>query len=346
MAKKPSVCIGIDVGSYSIKIAEVQKKGKHYILTRGIVFNCEGDWRDGLPMEIDVAGINLNKAIAAFGGAKEAIMAIPTSVAMVRSVPMDSRLKSDELWKTIEANVSQYFPFSAEEVNLDFIPIKPSTTLENHTDVLIVAAQKDFVTQREICADIAGVKVSAIDINIYAILDLLHLRDEFSDKSDYDALMIFDIGLHQSSLNVVTGDQSVYVRDVPIGGARLTQIISDHKALSLADAEKLKLSKSVDITECIEQFVTELNMHLQSAIDVYVSNNPQITLHALYLVGATACYSRIEDMLRATLNNLPVMSINLEDMLDEVSSQAYSKLYDASFESLTTAAGLAVRGLL
>lgn len=345
MAKKPSVCIGIDIGSYSIKIAEVQKKGKDYLLTRGLVFNCEGDWKDGLPTEVDVAGISLNKAIAAFGGLKEASIAIPTSVAMVRSVPMDSRLKTDELWKTIEANVSQYFPFSAEEVFIDFIPIKPSITLEDHTDVLIVAAQKEFVNQREICADIAGIKVSSIDINIYALLDLLHMQGAFSGRSDYDAVMIFDIGLYQSGLNVVTGDQSVYVRDVPIGGERLTQIIAERKGISLADAEKLKLTKSVAFQESLDQFVTEVNMQLQSAIDVYISNNPQITLHELYIVGGTACYQEIEDALKTQLPDLNVMSLTPEALFD-VDSKVYSKLNNASIHSLTTATGLAIRGLL
>ena len=345
MARKPSVCIGIDIGSYSIKIAEVQKKGKDYILTRGLVFNCEGDWKDGLPMEVDVAGISLNKAIHAFGGAKEATIAIPTSAAMVRSVPMETKLKSDELWKTIEANVSQYFPFSAEEVFIDFIPIKPSITIEDHTDVLIVAAQKEFVNQREICADIAGVKVNAVDINIYGLLDLLHMQDAFSGMSDYDAVMIFDIGLFQSSLNVITGDQSVYVREVPIGGERLTQIISDKKGVSLTDAEKLKLSRSADLTECVEQFVSEMNMQLQSAIDVYISNNPQITSHAMYIVGATACYQEIENAFKAQLAEIDVISLTPEELFD-VDAKVYSKLNDASIHSLTTATGLAVRGLL
>lgn len=345
MAKKPSVCIGIDIGSHSIKIAEVQRKGKDYILTRGLVFNCEGDWKEGLPTEIDVAGISLNKAITAFGGCKEATMAIPTSAAMVRSVPMESKLKSDELWKTIEANVSQYFPFSAEEVFIDFIPIKPSITIEDHTDVLIVAAQKEFVNQREICADIAGVKINAIDINIYGLLDLLHMQDSFSGMSDYDAIMIFDIGLYQSSLNVVTGDQSVYVRDVPIGGERLTQIIADKKGISLADAEKLKLSQSQDITDSVNQFVSEMNVQLQSAIDVYISNNPQITLHAMYIVGATACYHEIENMLKSQLNDIEVLTLVPENFFT-IDSKVYSKLNDENTHSLTTAAGLAVRGLL
>ncbi|MGL4675074.1 MAG: type IV pilus assembly protein PilM, partial [Wohlfahrtiimonas sp.] len=278
-------------------------------------------------------------------GCKEATMAIPTSAAMVRSVPMESKLKADELWKTIEANVSQYFPFSAEEVFLDFIPIKPSITIEDHTDVLIVAAQKEFVSQREICADIAGVKVNAIDINIYGLLDLLHMHDSFSGMSDYDAVLIFDIGLLQSSLNVVTGDQSVYVRDVPIGGERLTQIIADKKGVSLADAEKLKLAQSPDIAESLEQFVSEMNVQLQSAIDVYISNNPQITLHSMYLVGATACYQEIEDILKTQLNDINVFTLAPGSFF-EIDGKVYSKLNDASTHSLTTAAGLAVRGLL
>ncbi|GAA5098975.1 type IV pilus assembly protein PilM [Wohlfahrtiimonas larvae] len=345
MAKKPSVCIGIDIGAYSIKIAEVQKKGRDYILTRGLVFNCEGDWKDGLPTEIDVAGISLNKAIAAFGGCKEATLAIPTSTAMVRSIPMESKLKSDELWKTIEANVSQYFPFSAEEVFIDFVPIKPSLTLADHTDTLIVATQKEFVSQREICADIAGIKVNAVDINIYGVLNLLHLQDVFNSLSDYDAVMVFDIGLLQSSLNVVTGDQSVYVREVPIGGERLTQIISDRQGISLSDAEKLKLSQPEAIHESIEQFVAEMNMQLQSAIDVYISNNPQITAHAMYIVGGTACYGEIESAFKSQLGEMNVVSLTPEALF-EVEPKVYSKLNDASIHSLTTAAGLAVRGLL
>lgn len=345
MAKKPSVCIGMDIGSYSIKIAEVQKKGQDYILTRGLVFNCEGDWKDGLPTEVDVAGISLSKAVSAFGGLKEAMTAIPTSVAMVRSVPMDAKLKPDELWKSIEANISQYFPFSAEEVFMDFISMKPSTTLEDHNDILIVAAQKEFVNQREICADIAGVKLAAIDINIYALLDLLQLQGAFSDMSDYDAVMVFDIGLYQSSLNVVTGDYSVYVRDVPIGGERLTQIISDHKGLSMSDAEKLKLAGSDEIQGCINQFVSEINTQLQSAIDVYVANNPQVSSHALYLVGATSCYEEIETLLKEQLTDLDVLTLTPEALFD-VDSKVYSRLNGTSIQGLTTATGLAIRGLL
>lgn len=345
MAKKPSVCIGIDIGSYSIKIAEVQRKGKDFRLTRGLVFNCEGDWKDGMPVEIDVAGISLNKAISAFGSCKEATLAIPTSVAMVRSVPMETKLKTDELWKTIEANVSQYFPFSSEEVFIDFVPIKPSLSAEGHTDVLIVAAQKEFVNQREICADIAGLKISAIDINIYGLLDLLHAKGDLEEMSDYDAVMIFDLGLMHSSLNVVTGDQSVYVRDVPIGGERLTQLITEQKSLSLQDAEKYKLSGAVDIQESVQQFISEMMVQLQSSIDVYVANNPQVTCHRLYISGATACYPQILEALSTQLTNVEVEVISPDTIL-EVDDKVYNKLNGSSIEALSTAAGLAMRGLL
>lgn len=345
MAKKPSVCIGIDIGSYSIKIAEVQRKGKDYVLSRAIVFNCEGDWKDGLPEEVDVAGITLTKAIAAFGGCKEAVLSLPTSVAMMRSVPMESKLKPDELWKTIEANVSQYFPFSSEEVFIDFVPIKTSNAIENHTDILIVAAQKEFISNREICADIAGVKMSAIDINIYGVLNLLHLSGVMNEMSDYDAVMVLDIGLFQSSLSVVTGDQSVYVRDVPIGGEGLTRLIAEQKGISLADAEKIKLSNTENFKDIIDQFTSEVLVQFQSAVDVYVSNNPQITLQAMYIVGGAACSEELERALKENFQDFTINTLSPENIFD-VDPAVYSKLNETSIHSLTTAAGLAVRGYL
>ncbi len=346
MAKRPTKAIGVDIGSSSIKLAEVSLTGGQYVLDRMTVYELEENvWKDGLPQDLEVARINLERALKLFNGStKNIVMSVPTSALMVRNVALSANLKDDDLWDTIEANLTQYIPFSADEVMLDFQVMGPSKGIAGHNDVLITAVQRDFVNLRDLIAEMSDAKLTIVDGDAYALLNLINMVEPTNTYTAFDGAAIIEIGLYRTGFHVILGDGSLYVREFPIGGERFTEIISDLGNIPLDQAEERKRVGNWDedtlLQEAFTAFVDELGEQVLSAIEVYLPNNPQVNLRRYFVAGATAAVPGLVTALGEKIDR-EATALNINELFT-----LSQNMRGQSTAGLEIACGLAVRSLL
>ncbi len=345
MAKRPVKAIGVDIGSSAIKMAEATRIGDQYTIERAAIYELDEDvWKDGIPDDLEVAKIHLQRALKMFGSStKNIVMSVPTSALVVRNEVLDAALRGDELWNTIEANLPQYMPFTSEEVMLDFQIMGPTEGVSGSNDVLITAVQKDYVNLRDLVTEMAGYKLTLLDGDIYALLRLIGLKEPLESYSNYDGIALIEIGLYRTGFHVVLGNGVIYVREFPIGGERLTEIISDLGNLSLGEAEERKIngdwSNDPILQEAHLRFTDEIGEQALSALEVYLPNNPQVELRRIFVTGGSANIPGLVSALSEKFNE-ELVGLNPLDYVD-FSDQVMKK----SPASLSIACGLAIRSL-
>ncbi|PWU15960.1 MAG: fimbrial assembly protein [Bdellovibrio sp.] len=231
--------LGLDIGSSSIKIAELEvgRKGAK-LLNFGIVPTPGNALNGG-----DITDVN---AIAsAVRGLYREIGAKRTNVAVglfgtaviVKKITIP-RIEGNLVADQVRWEAEQYIPFDANAVSLEYHIINPKDTSEN-MDVLLIAAQNELVTAYQNIILQAGLKVGVLDVSAFALANLF----EFNyGRPDGATVAILNIGSSITNFVVVDRGEVVFSRDMPIGGQNFTNDIHKEMGVTLVEAESLKLS--------------------------------------------------------------------------------------------------------
>ncbi len=347
MAKKTNNLLAVDVGSSAVKVVELAKTGKSYrIEAAAIEAMPNGIWKDGLPIESEACAMTIQRAIKASGSSlKEVIVSMPTSASMSRVLPIASSLKEDDIELTLEAGLSQYIPFSADEVSFDFNVLGSTFSAKDTNDVLLVAVQKEFINNRDICFETAGYKMKVADIDIYALMNLIHLLEPISHYSSTQAIGIIEIGADRTGLHIVHSDGSVYAREQPYGGDRLTEIISDQTGMPFEQASQKKKSglwQDAAMTQALDLYFGELAEQMVTALQVYQSNHPRIEIQKVFIAGGGAQVPSVDSVLSSHLN----LSTTILDISTLFTLGNKCRVSMSDIRSLSIACGLALRNFV
>lgn len=247
-SKKPLVAV--DIGSHSIKIAQIKKGRKGYELANfGMISLPVDTVMDG---EIENAQAltealrNLLKSEKVKN--KEAVIGISGQSVIIKkiSVPL---MSEDELAEMIREEAEQYIPFDIEEVNLDFQIVKAEGEIptekgkiapgeERQMDVLIVAVRKEVVKSYLDVFKEVGMKVKVVDLSVFALENIYEMNYEVETDT---AIALVNIGASMTNVNILEGGVTGFTRDIPIGGATISEEIQKSLSIGFSDAEKIKL---------------------------------------------------------------------------------------------------------
>ncbi|GMT41937.1 MAG: pilus assembly protein PilM [bacterium] len=244
--------VALDIGSYSVKLAQLKKTGKGYeLINFGMIPIPPDTMIDG---EIEnpeaITGVLRNLFKAEKLKNKDVIFGISGQSVIIKkiSVPL---MSEDELAEMIREEAEQYIPFDIDEVHLDFqiisaegeIPTqkrekKPDGDEEEQMDVLIVAARKDTIRVVLDVAKEVGLKVRVVDLAVFA------LENSFEQNNEIDmetSLALVNIGASSTNVNIIENGVTAFTRDLTVGGNTLSEELQKNLSIGFADAEKLKL---------------------------------------------------------------------------------------------------------
>ena len=157
---------------------------------------------------------------------KQVAMALPSSSVITKRITLPADLKEDDYEVQVESEASQYIPFAIDEVNLDFQVLGPSANSEDSVDVLLAASRKEKVDDRVMVAELAGLKPVIIDVEPYAArISIDSIISQLPAGGEGLILAVFDIGQTATRLSVVYNGQTIFEREQPFGGSKLTQEI-------------------------------------------------------------------------------------------------------------------------
>jgi type IV pilus assembly protein PilM len=238
--------VGLDIGSSAVKAVELKQAGKGYKVT---AFGAESVPPDSIVDGAIIDGAAVADAIRRlFDGnkiqTKDVAASLSGNAVIVKKITLPV-MTDAELAESIYWEAEQYIPFDIQDVNLDYQILDPGDAANGKAtmDVLLVAAKKEKI------ADYTGVIAQAGRTAVVVDVDVFALQNAFEVNYGLEAgqvVVLLNAGASATNINILQGEQSVFTRDISIGGNAYTEALQKELNLPFEQADQLKRGEPVD----------------------------------------------------------------------------------------------------
>jgi len=344
-SKKGNLVLGVDIGSHTIKIVEFQQVGNNKLLRRiGRALTPEGLIEDGVIKDLSALSRILSGLINNFQPKlKKGATSISGFSTIIKRIDIPFTDLTD-----IELNLyneaEKYVPFEMTDIYLDFHIIKKSEGIKAATEIFLVAAKKDIVDSFAELLQSSGVFPAVVDVDPFAMSNAFEIVYGIQDK----VVALIDIGAQKSNINIIHKGESLFARDIPLGGNQITREMMDITGIDFNSAEAIKI-KGSDEPEIVKELGLTFHEMLlmwgaefKKAIDFYNSSPIRIDgVSEVYLSGGCALMNGIDKIFEEALD-IPVF------IFDPFKNCIIDKTIDPEYlnniaPQMTIAAGLASR---
>jgi len=306
MAKKLSSVLGIDIGSHSIKVAEVKSSGNGATVTAiGVVPTPEGSVDYSGVYNSDEVGKALAEALKAAGATStSAVVTIAGQQSvLVRVLPVPRMDVDKELKSHMEWEISKNIPFAETTIQSDYKVIEGGDPNSAEMEVVMAMAPQSAIDTIVDCIKKAGRKPYAIDVEPLGLAR--SMKSSFPQWANEYGVCIVDIGHSTTSINIYDQGNLVLPRPVPGGGEMVTRSLADAKQIGVQEAEDFKVNHfSIPAEAAANQgFANPFGGATQSfdggfSVDAYAPVDPMSV--------ATASMSPMDDLAIDPITGLPV----------------------------------------
>lgn len=248
--KKTTSALGIDIGSSSIKVVQLQKKGNRAIL------DTYGELSLGPYGGVSVGqSTNLNtekmaQAINDLLSEKEVAItsrscgiAIPFKASLLSVIQMPE-MSEKELASVIPIEARKYIPVPISDVTIDWFVIPKSEVLDifpqdknkpKNLDVLLVAIHNNIIKQYKEIISKTNLDVKFFEIEVFSSMRAIL-------EGVQGPVMIFDMGASTTKLYIIERGLISQSHTINKGAQDITLNISRMLNVSVEDAEVMKRS--------------------------------------------------------------------------------------------------------
>ena len=110
-------------------------------------------------------------------------------------------------------------------------------------DVLLVAAKKEKIADYTGVIGQAGRAAVVVDVDAFALQNAYEVNYGFQPGA---VVMLLNVGASATNINILQGDQSVFTRDIAIGGNAYTEAVQKELNLAFEQADQLKRGVPVE----------------------------------------------------------------------------------------------------
>ena len=313
--------IGLDVSSSNLKLVELgQTAAGHYVVERLASQPLEAGWVVGGQIERfdEVAEATRGLVVRSGTRTRRVAMAIPQAAVITRKITVPAGLREDEMELQVEGEVSQYVPFSMDEVSLDFCVIGPNPASADELEVLVAASRKERVQDRQALADAAGLEPVVLDIESHASrLAISRWAACLPRQGKNTVIALFEIGADNTGLKVLANDELLYDRDHAFGGAQLTQLIARQYGLSFDEAERRKMEGTLPssyLKGLLEPYADSVAQEIGRALQYFFTSTAHHKVDHVLLAGGAANLAGLADRVRE-VTGFDCMVVNPFDLM-------------------------------
>jgi type IV pilus assembly protein PilM len=313
LLKSKKDIIGIDIGSSSIKLVQLREaKGIYHLVNLGMA---------PLPPEaiVDNAIMDSRSVVDVIRGMVESLKIktknVATSISghsvIIRKILLPM-MTEEETEASIQWEAEQYIPFEISEVNLDFQILGPDAKDPSQMNVILVAAKKDFVNDYVAVFKEAGLNPLVMDIDCFSLENAY----EAGYGADVDEnVALINMGASAMNINILKGGESVFTRDIQVGGNLFNEEIQKRLGLSSEDAETAKLGEDVEdvdpgsVAEIVADSAENLAQEVQRSLDFFSATSADEKIQKLFIAGGVSKTPQVRKALETRLS-LPVEVID------------------------------------
>lgn len=308
------IVLGIDIGSHSIKVAELERRMKEFHLIGFFeqpVQNAETLGREGAVAQA------LARLFEEYNlSAHTVFTALPGQLTSHRvlDLPFADFKKVDQ---TIEFEMENYVPLPLEDLLIDYEFLSSSKT---GSSVMVSYVKKsDFVKFLNMLtgAEIEARFVGSEPVEIANVMKLGVLQPE-------GAFGLLDIGHEKTNVLIFVNGKFLFARTIMIGGKSLTHAIAEALNIPEAEAERMKIEvgqigpdvqgadqTTLNVAEAMKGPLDEILLSLKQTFMAFQEEKGEV-VQAVILTGGTSRLPGIDQYLSERLRK----NVSFLDCLD------------------------------
>ena len=328
--------IGLDIGSRSIKTAEiVETKRGRTLKNFGIVDIAHGAIEEGTINDPESVAESIQQLLKSCGIKENNVAVSIGGYSVIVKKIIIQTMAEEQLQETIHFEAEQYIPFDISDVNLDFQILGESESNPNQMDVVLVAAKKEMVDDYINLVTLAGLNPCIIDVEAFALQNCFETNYDLQKEN----IALIDIGASKTSLNILKDAASVFMRDVSLGCGQINQKIMSLIECTFEEAEELKYGNKPDrlspddLKGIVSSVVSDWCTEIRRALDFFYSTYPEDKIKRIVLSGGGANIAEFRDLLATeasaeveTMNpfhNFPIENKKIdEEYIKQIAPQA------------------------
>lgn len=300
----PQKIIGVDVGSYSVKVAEVERSFKSFAFTN--FYERRIQYNELLSPEESVA-------IALQGILDDNDLSWDLVCAGMPGQRVSSRLltfpfgSAKKINQTVTFEMESHIPFDISEVLLDYSVV---WSTKDASKVLVA-----YLRKGEFAKQLSTLQGVGIDPRYFGAegVELVHLVT-LGMVPPEGAYAIIDLGHEKTTVAICQGKQLSYVRAISIAGKAVTEAIAKALEVPYEEAERIKIEMgqvssgqreavdemSTKIGNAIDGVFADLFLHLRQTLFTF-SDTEGVPVEGIFICGGTSRMPGLDHALTDTL---------------------------------------------
>jgi type IV pilus assembly protein PilM len=301
--KRAKSLVGLDIGSSAVKAVELKPSGKGY---RVVAFGSEPIPPDSIVDGAIIDGTAVADAIRRVFTSnkiktKDVAASLSGNAVIVKKITLPQMTEA-ELAESIHWEAEQYIPFDIQDVNLDYKILENTSGEQKGTmDVLLVAAKKEKIADYTGVIAQAGRQAVAVDVDAFALQSAYHAN---YGTEPGQVVALLNVGASATNINIITGDQSVFTRDISIGGNAYTEALQKELNLPFEAADALKRGehaegvKYEDAKPVLRAVSENVMLEIQKTFDFFKATTANDRIDRIIVSGGGSRVDGFIDQLR------------------------------------------------
>jgi len=299
---KPKSVVGLDIGSSAVKAVELKASAKGYTVAAiasepvppdSIV---DGAIIDGGAVAEAIRKLFAQKAFKT----KEVAASLSGNAVIVKKISLPV-MTDQELADSIFWEAEQYIPFDIQDVSLDYQVVDSGAGADGKgtMEVLLVAAKKEKIADYTSVITQAGRQAVVVDVDAFALQNAY----EANYGAGPSVVVLLNAGASATNVNIVSNGQSLFTRDLSLGGNSYTEAVQRELNLPFETAEAAKKGMPVeghtfeDVRPVLHAVTENLLLEVHKTFDFYKATAASEQIDRIVLSGGASAVDGFADAL-------------------------------------------------
>ena len=346
---KPKIgsLFGMDISSTAVKVLALSRSHDHYVVEKYARIDLpENVMEGGVIKEADLVLDHIKRLLKTNQiRSRQVALAVPEGAAISRTIQVNEGLTDQEIEELLIMEADKYIPYPIEEVSLDFNVLGPSAKNPAMQEVLLVASRTENITHRVELVQRAGLLVSIVDVESYAIERAVQLlKQELPNGGEKKNIAFIEFGGTNTHLFVLHDMKIIFSREEVFGGNQLLDNIMQTFGLTRSAAllalDQGSLPENYE-SDVLRPFMALLFLQVKRSLQFFFSTSHHTAVDHLILAGGLAQLPRLAQLMQEQVN-IPTTVANLFAHMS-VASTVDSAALTHDAPRLLIACGLALR---
>ena len=274
---KPKGFLGIDFGSYSIKVAEVTRGSPPELRSFGQVrVPSEGIKEEEIEQLVKKLSDLINNLKIK---TRKTVACISSYASIIKRIEV-TLTDDKDIDEMIKEETEAQIPFDIEEVYYDYFIINSD---DEKVEFLMAAAKKEAIENIIEIIEGTNLELIAIDIDVITAGNLF----EQIYKKESPCLLL-DLGASKTTITIWEKNKPHTIRDIGIGINDIKNYVAETLNIKIEDAEKIITEKKEEYKNTIKtgmkEYYQKITDQIKETINTYKSQT-QNTISQIFIYG-------------------------------------------------------------